>query len=65
MYLQQRISASDSKHVMSSVTIRTPAVNKRTLSGPINNTENLYPQLQYPNCLQLNCYAHPSARVIY
>ena len=40
MYLQRRISASDSKHVMSSVTIRTPAVNKRTLSGPINNTES-------------------------
>jgi len=42
MYLQRRISASDSKHVMSSVTIRTPAVSKRTLSGPIKHGEPLF-----------------------
>jgi len=42
MYLQRRISASDSKHVMSSVTTRTPAVSKRTLSGPIKHGEPLF-----------------------
>ena len=42
MYLQRRISASDSKHVMSSVTIRTPAVSERTLSGPIKHGEPLF-----------------------